>query len=131
MFRVVAAHNGVDGAVRVDVPHPLRQHLRLGAANGGVEGAQLAVDVALAVGVLVDDRQLPHAGAGQGLHRPAPNAPQSHHAYVAGGELSQGGGAQEHLIAQKGFTHVSILPKKPAPQSAEPVFLMQLVCQET
>ncbi len=101
----VGPHQGVDPAVRVDVPGPLRQDLRLGPACGGGQGPQLAVDVAQAVRIPVNEGQLPHPGPGQHLGGAAAHAPQPHHAHMGPGQPVHGRGAQQHLAAQKSFVH--------------------------
>ena len=104
---VVVDGQGVDGAVRIDIPDPLRHDRRLAAARRGGEGPQLAVDVAEAVGVPVHQGQLPHAGAGQGLGGAAPHAAEAHHTHMGAFQLLHGPGAKEHFVSDKSFGHDS------------------------
>ena len=94
---------------------------RLRLADRRVQRAALAVEVALADGVLVHERERTDAGAGQRLGAPAPHAAQTEHGYVGGSQALHGLGAQKHLCAEKPLVHaVHPFPKTGGRSSAPP-----------
>ena len=88
MGGVVGGADGVDDGAGGDVPATAGGDLRLGLAHGGVEGAELAVDVGdahlvvVGNGVLIHQRQLTYAGAGQDLGGIAAHAAQTEHGVI-------------------------------------------------
>ena len=105
MGGVVGGADGVDDGAGGDVPATAGGDLRLGLAHGGVEGAELAVDVGDADGVLIHQRQLTYAGAGQDLGGIAAHAAQAEHGHMGALQALQRRLAQHHLGAQKLFVH--------------------------
>ena len=105
MGGVVGGADGVDDGAGGDVPATAGGDLRLGLAHGGVEGAELAVDVGDTDGVLIHQRQLTYAGAGQDLGGIAAHAAQTEHGHMGALQALQRRLAQHHLGAQKLFVH--------------------------
>ena len=97
--RLVAFHTRIDGDVRVDVVHARGHDGRLRLTDRGVQRAALAVDVALADGVLVHERERADAGTGQRLGAPAAHAAEAEHRHAAAAQARERGLAKEHLRA--------------------------------
>ena len=72
---------------------------RLRLADRGVQRAALAVEVTLADGVLVHERERADAGAGQRLGAPAAHAAEAEHGDAAAAQARERGLAEEHLRA--------------------------------
>ena len=102
--RVVQAHDGMHHRVGADVPAAGGGGLRLGKAHSGVKSVELAVDVGDGHGVAVDEGQLPHTGAAQGLRHIAAYAAQAEHRHMAAPQFIQSLTAQDHFRSQKFFT---------------------------
>ena len=97
--RLVALHTRVNGNVRVDVVHARGHDGRLRLADRGVQRAALAVDVALADGVLVHERERADPGTGKRLGAPAAHAAEAEHRNAAAAQARERGLAEEHLRA--------------------------------
>ena len=122
---VIGGHQRAHGHVGADVPAAGGGGLRLCHPHGGVEGVELAVYVAEAQGVLVDEGQTAHAGAAQGLHGVAAHAPQAEHCHVAAAQDCHGVVAQQHGGAYQFLLHGVILlfaiRRKKGPANAGPI----------
>ena len=101
---VVDTHDGVHHRVGTDIPAAGGGGLRLGKAHSGVKSVELAVDVGDGHGVAVDEGQLPHTGAAQGLRHIAAYAAQAEHRHMAAPQFIQSLTAQDHFRSQKFFT---------------------------
>ena len=97
--------DGADAAVGVDVPDPVSHGLRLKFAQGGVEGAELAVEVGDAHGVVVDQCDGAHTGPGQSLCGVAAHSADAKDGNMALLQLFQGITAQGHLQSDKRIFH--------------------------
>ena len=102
---IIGGADGVDPQLRVDIRAAACRYLRLGLAHRGAQGVQLAVDVGDGYGVLIHQRQLTHAAAGQALRRVAANAAQTEYDHVAAPQPRHSVSAQQHLRPQKGLVH--------------------------
>ncbi|MCY1428057.1 hypothetical protein D9M71_439280 [compost metagenome] len=78
----------MDHAGRVDGADALGHHLHLGLAHGAFYGMHLAVGVGDADVVQVEQGDLAHSGAGQGLCRPGAHAADADHRHM--GRLQPG-----------------------------------------
>ena len=97
--RLVALGARIDSNAGVDVP-PARGHDgRLRLADCGVQRAALAVEIALADGVLVHKRERADAGTGQRLGTPAAHAAETEHRDMTALQARERGLAEEHLRA--------------------------------
>ena len=94
---VVDADDGMHCRLRADVPAAGGGGLRFWLPHSGVEGVQLAVDVAEGDGVAVDQRQLTDTGAAQCLGSIAAHAAQTEHRHVTAAQLVHGRIAQNHF----------------------------------
>ena len=97
MGGVVDADDGMHCRLRADVPAAGGGGLRFWLPHSGVEGVQLAVDVAEGDGVAVDQRQLTDTGAAQCLGSIAAHAAQTEHRHVTAAQLVHGRIAQNHF----------------------------------
>ncbi len=91
------------GTLWVDGGDALRHDPDLFFPDGITEGMQLAVDVAQADLVMVDEGQGADATAGQGLHRPGPDPADADDADVHGAQVGDGGGAVQAFDAAEAF----------------------------
>lgn len=66
--------DGFDDTVRVDCSAALSHGVDFRIADGPVEGMDLAVNIAFANIVEVDESELADSGAGKGFHNPRPYA---------------------------------------------------------
>ncbi len=97
--RLVALGARVDGDAGVNIVHARGHDGRLRLADRGVQRAALAVEVTLADGVLVHERERADAGAGQRLGAPAAHAAEAEHGDAAAAQARERGLAEEHLRA--------------------------------
>ena len=122
---VVGGHQGARVHVGADIPAAGGGGLRLGHTHGGVKGVELAVYVAEAQGVLVDEGQMADAGAAQGLCGVAAHAPQAEHRHMAAAKQLHGVVAQQHGGANQFLLHGVILlfaiHRKKGPANAGPI----------
>ena len=75
-----------------------------------MEGAELAVQIGEAYGVIVHQSQLPHAASGQRFDGKASHAANAEDGHVTVGQPLQGGSSQGHFLTEKRMFHV-IVPR--------------------
>ena len=97
--RLVALGARINGDGGVNVVHTRGHDGRLRLADRRVQRAALAVEVALADGVLVHERERTDAGAGQRLGTPAAHAAETEHRHTAAPQARERALAEEHLRA--------------------------------
>ncbi|CDB30049.1 unknown [Firmicutes bacterium CAG:137] len=102
--------DGADLAAGGNVPDPVGHHLGLVLPQGRVEGAELAVQIGEAYGVIVHQSQLPHAASGQRFDGKASHAANAEDGHVTVGQPLQGGSSQGHFLTEKRMFHV-IVPR--------------------
>ena len=95
----------VHGAARVDVRNAAAHDLDLGLPGGGGERDQLAVAVGERDLVVVDQRQLADACAGERLAGKRAHPAYAEHRNMGGGELFYGRCAEQQLCAGKFMQH--------------------------
>ncbi len=82
VLRVNERLDRIHHAVRMNIPHPRHHGLHLGQPQGGLQGMRLPVQIALGHMIQINERQPPHPGTGQHLHRPRPDAADADHAHM-------------------------------------------------
>ena len=81
--------------VRVYGENPAGKHFDFGSAQLAIEGVDLAIDVADANIVHIDESQLADARAGERLYRPGANSAETYDADVGIAQSSQAGASEE------------------------------------
>ena len=94
---VVDADDGMHCRLRTNVPAAGGSGLRFRQPHSGMEGVQLAVDIAEGDGIAVDQRQLTDTGAAQCLGSIAAHTAQTEHRHVTAAQLVHGRIAQNHF----------------------------------
>ena len=102
---LIALGARVDGNAGVNIAHARGHHLRLRQADRGMQCAALAVDVALADGVLVHERERADTGARQRFGAPAAHAAETEHRNTAAAQTCERVAAEQHLGAQGLLAH--------------------------
>jgi len=82
-------------AVRVYGENPAGKHFDFGSAQFAIEGVDLAIDVADANIVHIDESQLADARAGERLYRPGANSAETYDADVCTAQSSQAGASEQ------------------------------------
>ncbi len=99
----VQFRQGSDPAGGVDIQDALGHDVGLGAAQRGVEGDQLTVQIGFADRVVVHKRQCADAGAGQRLGAVAADAADAEYSHMTGAQSVRRIGSQQHSLPKKGL----------------------------
>ena len=89
----------VDGALRINIQDALLHHGDLGPADGARQGRQLAVDIAKAHFIEVNERERSDAASSQRFHGPGADAANPNYRDKGGAETRGCGDAVQPLQA--------------------------------